>query len=244
MNNILQCIDCLEGMKNLPENSVDLIFADPPYNLSGKSHMTVKSGKRATCDKGKWDIIGDIDKFNEQWIKACVRVLKEEGTIWISGTLHNHPSVGKILKKLDLWIINDIIWYKHNAPPLASCNRFVPSTELIWLASKTKKYYFDYDEAKRINQGKQMRNLWTINAMRHKTAHPTEKPETLLDRIITIGSQKGDTILDPFTGSGTTGVVAKRLQRNFIGFEISPEYFNIAKNRIEAETLQPQRDAV
>ena len=134
---------------------------------------------------------------------------------------------------MGLWIINDIIWYKRNAAPLLSQNRLAPSTELIWVASKTKKYYFDYQTAKTINGGKQMRNLWEINAQRHLTEHPTEKPEILLERILLLGSKQGDTILDPFLGSGTTGVVAKRLKRNFIGFELNPSYFEIAKNRIE-----------
>ena len=125
-----------------------------------------------------------------------------------------------------------MIWFKRNAAPLLSKNRLAPSTELIWVASKSKKYYFDYDTAKLMNGGKQIRNLWEINAERHKTKHPTEKPETLLERIILIGSQQGDTILDPFLGSGTTGVVAKKLKRNFIGFEMNPEYLTIAKNRI------------
>ena len=141
------------------------------------------------------------------------------------------------MKKLNLWIINDVIWFKRNATPLLSKNRLAPSTELIWIASKTKKYFFDYDTAKMINGGKQMRNLWEINAQRHLTSHPTEKPEILLERIILLGSKEGDTILDPFTGSGTTGVVAKRLKRNFIGFEISPEYFEIADKRIKGEKI-------
>lgn len=136
-----------------------------------------------------------------------------------------------------MWIINDVIWFKRNATPLLSKNRLAPSTELIWIASKTKKYYFDYETAKMINRGKQMRNLWEINAERHKTLHPTEKPETLLERIILLGSKQGDTILDPFTGSVTTGVVAKRLKRNFIGFEINPEYFEVANNRINGERI-------
>ena len=178
------------------------------------------------------DIIEDIDSFNEIWLKECIRILDDNGTIWVSGTLHNHPSIGIVLKKLNLWIINDVIWFKKNAAPLLSKNRLAPSTELIWIASKTKKYYFDYDTAKMINGGKQMRNLWEINAQKHITSHPTEKPETLLKRIILLGSKKGDTILDPFMGSGTTGVIAKQLERNFIGFEINEEYFNIAKNRI------------
>ena len=238
MKNHLFCNNCLDGLRKTPEKSAGLIFADPPYNLSGAKHMTVHNGKPVVCNKGEWDIIEDIDSFNIEWITECVRVLKDDGTFWISGTLHNHPSVGVILKKLGLWIINDVIWYKNNAPPLASCNRLVPSTELIWVASKSKKYYFNYDEAKRINQGKQMRNLWMINAQRHKTPHPTEKPETLLDRIIRIGSRKGDLVIDPFMGSGTTGVVAHRLEREFIGFEISPEYFEIAQKRIKQEIAQ------
>lgn len=225
--------NCITLLKTLPSGSVQQIFADPPYNLSGSNFQTVKSGKFVPCDKGEWDVIEDIDLFNQTWIEECVRVLSDEGTIWISGTLHNHPSIGVTLKKLGLWIINDIIWFKRNAAPLLSKNRLAPSTELIWVASKTKKYYFDYQMAKTINGGKQMRNLWEINAQRHLTEHPTEKPEILLERILLLGSQQGDTVLDPFLGSGTTGVVAKRLKRNFIGFELNPTYFEIAKNRIE-----------
>ena len=230
--------NCVESLDFIEPNSVNLIFADPPYNLSGEKNQTVKSGKMVTCNKGKWDIIDDIHGFNEAWIKACVKVLRDDGTLWISGTLHNHPSVGVILKKLNLWIINDVIWFKRNAAPLLSQNRFAPSTELIWLASKSKKYYFDYDTAKRLGNGKQMRNLWEINAERHKTIHPTEKPETLLERVILIGSKENDTILDPFMGSGTTGVVSKKLNRNFIGIEIDDKYFEIAKDRIDKTNVE------
>jgi site-specific DNA-methyltransferase (adenine-specific) len=209
------------------------IFADPPYNLSGKNHLTCKNGKVAVCNKGKWDEIEDIHKFNKQWLEACLRVLADDGTIWISGTLHNHPSIGVILKELGLWIINDIIWYKPNAAPLLQGNRCAPSTELIWLASKSKKYFFNYELARELNGGKQMRNLWTLSATRHLTIHPTEKPESLLRRIILIGSKEGDTVLDPFMGSGTTGAVAKQLGRNFIGIEIDQSYFDMATRRIE-----------
>jgi len=224
--------NCLNILKTLPEKSVDLIFADPPYNLSGEGYLTTKNGKVAKLHKGDWDVIDDIHTFNEDWISACIRVLSDNGTIWISGTLHNYPSVGVILKKLGLWIINDIIWFKPNATPLLATNRCAPSTELIWVASKTKKYFFNYALAKEINGGKQMKNLWQINAERHKTKHPTEKPESLLNRIILLGSNENDTVLDPFLGSGTTGVVAKKLNRNFVGIEISKEYFEIAENRI------------
>jgi site-specific DNA-methyltransferase (adenine-specific) len=225
--------DCIKVLKSLPEKSIDLIFADPPYNLSGEGHLTTQSGKIAKLHKGDWDVVDDIHKFNEEWIKECLRVLSDNGTIWISGTLHNHPSIGVILKKLGLWVINDIIWFKPNATPLLANNRCAPSTELIWVASRTKKYFFNYALAKEINGGKQMRNLWQINAERHKTKHPTEKPESLLNRIILLGSNEGDTVLDPFLGSGTTGVVAVQNNRKFVGIEISKEYFEIAKKRIQ-----------
>ncbi len=234
--------DSIEILKSFPDGSVDMIFADPPYNLSGKDHITCKNGKKVTCDKGKWDVIADIHEFNEKWLIECKRVLSDYGTIWISGTLHNHPSIGVLLKKLGFWIINDIIWFKPNGPPQLQPNRLAPSTELIWLASKSKKYYFDYKKAKSLNGGKQMRNLWTLNAKRHKTEHPTEKPEDLLERIVLIGSKEGDVVLDPFMGSGTTGVVSKRLGRHFIGIELDNDYFNIAKNRINTEkTLEKEK---
>jgi len=226
--------DCLEVLRDLHAESVDLIFADPPYNLSGENSLTVYAGKPVRCDKGEWDKIENLHEFNRKWIGECIRVLKSHGTIWISGTLHNHPSIGVALKQLGLWIINDIVWYKPNATPLLSRNRLVPSTEIIWVAAKSKKYFFNYEMARRMYNGKQMRNLWEIRAQKHVTSHPTEKPEKLLERIILIGSKQGDTILDPFMGSGTTGVVAKRYNRNFIGIEIDPAYFQMAKDRIDS----------
>lgn len=232
--------DCLTGLPKVKAGCARLIFADPPYNLSGKSHQTVRSGRMVTCDKGEWDVIEDIDTFNERWIAECIRVLADDGTLWISGTLHNHPSVGCVLKKLGLWIVNDVVWFKRNAPPVKVKNRLAPSTELIWIASKSKRYHFNYDDAKEMNDGKQMRNLWDIRAERHVTSHPTEKPVTLLDRIIRIATNPGDAIIDPFMGSGTTGVVAKSLGRSFLGFEIDHKYYRIAIKRIE-ETKAPSR---
>ena len=231
--------DCLNILRKMETGSVDMIFADPPYNLSGQNYLTVQNGKPVKLFKGDWDVIDDIDKFNLEWIGECMRILSDNGTIWISGTLHNHPSVGVTLKKLNAWIINDIVWFKPNATPLLTPNRLAPSTELIWLASKSKKYYFDYELAKQINGGKQMKNLWTISAERHKTIHKTEKPETLLERIVALGSREGALLLDPFMGCGTTGVVAKRFRRNFIGIEIDPTYFEIARQRIENEPPGP-----
>ena len=234
MKNIeLKLGDCNQVLKKVKAKSIDMIFADPPYNLSGKTHLTVKSGKPVTGNKGDWDIIDDYEKFTAEWLTECIRVLKDNGTIWISGTLHSHPTVGVMLKKLEMWIVNDIVWFKPNATPLLQTTRLAPSIELIWLAAKSKKYYFDYDLAKKINGGKQMRNMWQINAQRHKTKHPTEKPEILLERIISIGSKKGDRILDPFMGSGTTGVVAKALGRKFLGIESDKEYFADAQERIK-----------
>ena len=227
--------DCIKLLKKLDVGSVDMIFADPPYNLSGKKNQTVKSGKMTSLYKGDWDVIEDIHKYNSEWLSECIRVLKDDGTIWVSGTFHNHPSIGVTLKALDLWIINDVIWYKRNAPPVTFQTRLAPSTELIWIASKSKKYFFDYDLGKILNGGKQMRNMWELNAQRHLTEHPTEKPENLLERIILLGSKPGDTILDPFSGSGTTGVVAKRLNRNYIGFEIDEKFVKISKERIKSE---------
>ena len=234
MKNIeLKLGDCNKVLKKVKAKSIDMIFADPPYNLSGKTHLTVKSGRPVPGNKGDWDIIDDYEKFTAEWMAECIRVLKDNGTIWISGTLHSHPTVGVMLKKLGMWIVNDIVWFKPNATPLLQTTRLAPSIELIWLAAKSKKYYFDYPLAKEINGGKQMRNMWQIPAQRHKTKHPTEKPEILLERIIAIGSKKGDRILDPFMGSGTTGVVAKALGRKFLGIESDKEYFADAQERIK-----------
>ena len=232
---ILKNGEAVNLLRNIDDKSVDLIFADPPYNLSGKNYLSVKSGKPVQGYKGEWDVVEDYEKFTHDWLIECTRILKDNGTIWISGTLHNHPIIGVALKKLNMWIINDIIWYKPNATPLLQTTRLAPSIELIWFAAKSKKYYFDYSLAKQINGGKQMRNMWQIPAQRHKTKHPTEKPEILLERIIRIGSKVNDVILDPFMGSGTTGVVAKKLGRKFIGFEIDKEYFKNASQRIKNE---------
>ena len=234
MRNIeLKLGNCIDVLKKIEEKSIDMIFADPPYNLSGKTHLTVKSGKPVQNFKGDWDVVEDNAKFSEEWLAECIRVLKDDGTIWVSGTLHNHPIIGITLKKLGLWIVNDVVWFKPNATPLLQTTRLAPSIELIWLAAKSKKYYFDYPLAKEINGGKQMRNMWQMNAQRHKTDHPTEKPEHLLERIIRIGSKKDAVVLDPFMGSGTTGVIAKRLGRKFIGIEKDKTYFDDAKIRIK-----------
>lgn len=232
--------DALEWLPQLEAGSVRLIFADPPYNLSGGGFLTCRGGKPVECNKGEWDQIDNLHEWNRRWIAECIRVLADDGTLWISGTLHNHPSVGMALKELGLWIINDLIWYKPNATPLLQRNRLAPATELIWIASKSKRYFFNYEMAKHLNAGKQMRNLWIIPAEKHITDHPAEKPESLLTRIILIGSNDGDWVLDPFMGSGTTGVVAKRFGRNFIGIEIDKHYYEVASQRIHKNVGTPE----
>jgi len=226
--------DCLEKLKEIPDKSVDLVFADPPYNMSKKKGLGWKYSKHITMQE-EWDMFSkdEFFQFNQQWIRECIRILKHGGSLWVSGSFHNIYQIGFILQHYtDMKINNSVVWFKPNAPPQLQPNRLAPSTELIWLASKSKKYCFNYDIAKQINNGKQMRNLWEIPATRHLTEHPTEKPERLLERIILLGSKEGDLILDPFMGSGTTGVISKRLGRRFIGIEIDPNYFQIATKRI------------
>ena len=228
--------DCLKNFPKIPNKSIDLIFLDPPYNLQLNKELTRPNHsvvKGVDQEWDKFDNFNSYDQFSKEYLSECKRVLKDDGTIWISGTLHNHPIIGVTLKKLGLWIINDIVWFKPNATPLLQTTRLAPSIELIWLASKSKKYYFDYALAKEINGGKQMRNMWQMAAQRHKTKHPTEKPEPLLERIISIGSQKNAVVLDPFMGSGTTGVIAKKLGRSFIGIEMDKTYYEEAKLRIK-----------
>ena len=236
--------DCVTLLKTLPSGSVQQIFADPPYNLSGSNFQTVKSGKYATCDKGEWDMIDNIDIFNEMWLKECIRVLADNGTIWVSGTLHNIYSVGVALEEENFKILNNITWQKTNPPPNLACRTFTHSTETILWAKKNlpkTHHYFNYELMKEINNNRQMKDVWegSLTKPREKSygKHPTQKPEYLLERIILSCTRPGDLILDPYLGSGTTGKVAKELGRKFIGIELEPEYLCIAQKRI-AEVSQ------
>ena len=235
-------------LKKIKEESIDMIFADPPYFLSNDG-ITCKSGKMTSVNKGTWDKIGnkaalvaDKHKYNRKWIKLCKRVLKPNGSIWISGTLHNIYSIGMALEQEGFKIINNITWQKTNPPPNLACRCFTHSTEtILWAqkADKKSRHYFNYELMKEQNGGKQMKDVWTgsLTKPSEKKAgkHPTQKPEYLLERIIQASTQNGDVVLDPFCGSGTTGVVANRFRRFFIGIDTEKEYLNITKTRLEME---------
>ena len=235
--------DSLELLKKGIPESVDMIFADPPYFLSNDG-ITCKGGKMVSVNKGKWDqcdSVMDKHNFNRRWIRSCKKMLKENGSIWISGTLHNIYSIGMALEQEGFKIINNITWQKTNPPPNLACRCFTHSTETILWAQKNEKkarHLFNYDDMKEMNGGKQMKDVWTgsLTKPSEKTfgKHPTQKPEYLLERIILASTKPGDRVLDPFCGSGTTGVAAKRLGRRFIGLEREEEYLRISEKRLEA----------
>ena len=235
--------DSLELLKKIDEDSIDLIFSDPPYFLSGDG-ITCQNGKMVSVNKGDWDKIDtykEIGLFNEVWLKECQRILKPNGTIWISGTHHNIYSVGNIMKVMGYKFLNVVTWEKPNPPPNLSCRYFTHSTEqVIWCSKNEKsKHPFNYDLMREINGGKQMKDVWTFTSPKPNEKrygkHPTQKPEILLERIIQSSSSEGDLVLDPFQGSGTTGVVSRRLNRNYIGFDLEKEYLDVSIKRIEDE---------
>lgn len=234
--------DCVEIMKNFPEARVDMIFADPPYRLSNNG-WTCQSGKWVSVNKGDWDRSEGLTKdyeFHLSWLRECQRMLKNDGTLWVTGTYHAIYSIGFALQFLGFRILNDICWFKPNASPNLSKRYFTASHEtLIWAAKSDKsRHYFDYDAMTSDNMGKQMRSMWPIPSTptreKRMGKHPTQKPLTLLQRVVKAGSKPGDIILDPFCGSGTTGVAAVEQSRKFIGIDISREYLLLTKKRIEA----------
>lgn len=231
--------DCIEVLKTLKPNSIDLIFADPPYFLSngGKS---IHSGKIVSVNKGDWDEKSKYDnhlQFTKEWIQQSFRILKYGGSIWISGTVHNIFDVKNYLDEIGFKIINIVVWHKSDPPPLIYKNKLKFSYELIIWAKKDGKHTFNYQYMFDI-KGEEMQDVWTIPTVQmHEKKfgyHPTQKPEALLERIIKACSNVGDTVLDPFSGSGTTCYVAKKLNRKYIGIEKEKEYFNISKRRIES----------
>ena len=236
--------DTFECLKSLPKESVDVIFADPPYFLSNDG-ISCSGGKQVSVNKGDWDKGFSLEEkhdFNRRWLKACKRVLKPNGTIWISGTFHNIYSVGMALEQEGYKIINNITWEKTNPPPNLACRCFTNSTETILWAKKNDKkakHYFNYPLMKEINGGKQMKDVWVGNltSKKEKTEgkHPTQKPEYLLERIILASSQEGDLVLDPFCGSSTTGVVAIRFNRKYIGIDNCKEFVELSHRRLEKE---------
>lgn len=231
-------IDCLELMKHVKSGSIDLVFADPPYNLSRSKYRIkfVKSGgKDLNTDKGQWDLKdpSDFEEFSTTWIRECYRILKDSGAIWVAGTYHNIYLVGNLLQKTGFEILNEVLWHKSDATPNLSCTRFVADHENFIWARKGKKNVFNYSLMKDMNGGKQMRSIWTKGKTTGgKKIHPTQKPEWLLERIILATSKEGDLVFDPFMGSGTTAVVAKKLNRNYLGAENNKEYYLNSLKRI------------
>lgn len=234
-------IDCLEGMKMLSNGSIDLIIADPPYNIGGNKRSKIKhiNGKHYTR-KEKWDMftIGEYKEFIFNWINESKRVLKENGNILVFGNKDNIYEIGVTLKELDFKINNHIVWFKRNSPPNVTCRLLTHSCEhIIWAVNGESYWTFNYQIAKKLNGDKQQRDLYDIPMTPENEKkfgrHPTQKPTELIKRLVLTFSNQDDLILDPFMGSGTTAVVCKKLNRNFIGFEINPEYCKIAEERLK-----------
>ncbi|MFA6397708.1 MAG: site-specific DNA-methyltransferase [Candidatus Paceibacterota bacterium] len=252
-NFVLYLGDSLNILAQLPANSIDMIFADPPYNLSNGG-FTVHAGKMVSVNKGDWDVskgFNDDYDFHYRWLEACKRVLKPNGTLWVSGTYHSIYQCGHALQSLGYHILNDISWFKPNASPNLSCRFFTASHETIIWARKDKKakHTFNYrvmkdwkDNYRKNNiemlheTGKQMRSVWAIGTPKPEEKkfgkHPTQKPLDLLKRIILSSTNKGDVVLDPFTGSSTTGIASAMSGRKFIGIDMEKNYLELSKKRL------------
>jgi len=239
--------DCLEVLPGLPAKSVDLVFADPPYNLQLSQGLWRPNRTRVAAVEDGWDKFAsfeEYDRFTRLWLSTCKRVLKETGTLWVIGTYHNIYRVGAILQELGFWILNDVVWLKSNPMPNFHGVRFTNAHETLIWAQKTRgaKYTFNHHAMKSLNDDLQMRSDWTLplctgrERLRADGAkvHSTQKPEALLYRVLLSSTNPGDVVLDPFFGSGTTGAVAKKLGRHFIGIERDEGYIKIAQKRIAA----------
>jgi len=237
--------NCIEFMDMLsskyPDGRFDMIFADPPYFLSNGG-ITCHAGKMVKVDKGQWDKSNGPEmnhEFNTAWLARCQKLLKPNGTIWVSGTHHVIHSVGYAMQQLGMKILNDITWEKPNPPPNLSCRYFTHSTEtIIWAGKNEKsKHCFDYDKMRKINSGKQMKSVWTMTAPNGDEKgfgkHPTQKPVQLLERIILASTIEGNLVFDPFSGSSTTGVAAIKLRRKFVGCELESEFIRLSSKRLE-----------
>lgn len=238
--------DTFKILTGIKEESIDMIFADPPYFLSNNG-ITCQSGRMVSVNKAEWDKISNPNnfieekhRFNRKWIRLCRKVLKTNGSIWISGTLHNIYSIGMALEQEGFKIINNITWQKTNPPPNLACRCFTHSTEtILWARKNDKKahYVFNYENMKLINGGKQMKDVWqgslTKKSEKKEGRHPTQKPEYLLERIVQASTVPGNIVMDPFCGSGTTGVVAIRNECKFIGIDNQKEYLEITKKRLK-----------
>lgn len=238
--------DIFDVLPKFSRESVDMVFADPPYFLSNGGFSN-SGGRMVSVNKGDWDKglnIEEKHEFNRQWIRIVKGLLKPNGTLWASGSMHNIYSVGMALEQEGFKILNNITWQKTNPAPNLSCRYFTHSTETILWARKNDKHakhYYNYALMKELNDNKQMKDVWSgsLTSKKEKWAgrHPTQKPEYLLERIILASSRPNDYILDPFVGSGTTGVVAKRLGRNFLGIDSEEKYLEIAQKRLIREDI-------
>jgi site-specific DNA-methyltransferase (adenine-specific) len=240
--------DCLELMPRMPEATFDLIFADPPYFLSNGG-ITCQAGKMVSVHKGKWDKSKGAEadhEFTLRWLAECRRLLKPSGSIWVSGTAHIIHSVGYAMQQLGFKLLNDITWVKTNPPPNLSCRYFTHATETIIWAGRDKKcrHKFNYALMRRLNEGKQMLSVWRMDAPRREEKvfgkHPTQKPLALLERIIAAATDESDLVLDPFSGSATTGIAAARLGRPFFGIEMATSFLDMARLRF---VCVPQADS-
>jgi modification methylase len=245
--------NCLEVLPQLPENSVDLVFADPPYNLQLSQELWRPNRTCVAAVDDGWDKFAsfdEYDQFTRLWLSACRRVLKETGTLWVIGTYHNIYRVGAILQELGYWILNDVIWLKTNPMPNFRGVRFTNAHETLIWAQKNKgaKYTFNHHAIKSLNDELQMRSDWTLPLCIGKERlrvdgaklHSTQKPEALLYRVLLSSTNPGDVVLDPFFGSGTTGAVARKLRRHFIGIERDKGYIKIAQERIASVEPAPE----
>jgi modification methylase len=237
--------DCVEVLAGFPPGSVDLVFADPPYNLQLNQDLWRPNMTRVAAVDDAWDQFSgftEYDDFTRSWLQACRRVLKDTGTIWVIGSYHNIYRVGTILQDLGFWILNDVVWIKRNPMPNFRGVRFTNAQETLIWAQKVRgsRYTFNHRDIKALNDDLQMRSDWHLpvcnGAERIKTngkkAHTTQKPEALLYRVLISSTQPGDVVLDPFFGTGTTGVVARKLDRRWIGIEREPRYVQLAEERI------------
>jgi len=238
--------NCLKEIKKIPDKSFDLVFADPPYNMQIGEILTRPDASKVNGVNDKWDQFNSFkhyDDFCKAWLKECKRVLKDNGSIWVIGSYHNIFRLGYHLQNLNYWLLNDVIWKKNNPMPNFRGTRFTNAHEtLIWASkSKNSKYTFNYQSMKCLNDDLQMRSDWMLpicngkerlKKSNGKKVHSTQKPESLLHRIILATTNKGDTVFDPFLGTGTTAVVAKKLDRNYYGIEKDLKYFKAARERI------------
>lgn len=243
--------DCREVLASLPQKSVDLIFADPPYNLQLQHTLFRPNQTQVDAVDDSWDRFDDFasyDQFTREWLTACRRVLKDTGTLWVIGSYHNIYRVGAILQDLGYWLLNDVVWVKTNPMPNFRGVRFTNAHEtLLWCkkSKDQKKYTFNYHAMKMANDEKQMRSDWVLPicsgrerlTLNGEKLHTTQKPEALLYRVLLASSNPGDVVLDPFFGTGTTGAVAKRLGRGFIGIERESKYIEAAQARIDAVSV-------